>query len=311
MGRHVVVGRGPVGSTLAAQLRDAGVQVRQLSRQGTAEPGVQAVQVDAADRAALAVAAAGAEVIYNCANPPYDKWAQLWPPLAAAMLHAAEQTGAVLVTMSNLYGYGPVDGALTEDLPLAAGGTKGRVRAAMWRDALAAHQAGRVRVTEARASDFYGPAVTDGGYLGSRAVPALLRGRPVRVLGAPDAPHTWSYVPDVARTLAVLATDERAWGRPWHVPSAPPASQREMLTRMAAAAGAPPAKVRRMPPVLLRAVGLVSPLVRELAETRYQFDRPFVLDSTAAQQTFGLVPTSLERGVAETVRWWQARDAGG
>lgn len=307
MGRHVVVGRGPVGSTLAAQLRTAGHEVRQVSRHGTADAGIEPVQADAADPDALAVAAEGADTLYNCANPPYDKWPQLWPPLAAAALHAAERTGAVLVTMSNLYGYGPVDRPMTEDLPLASTGIKGAVRAAMWRDARAAHEAGRLRMTEARASDFYGPRVTDGGYLGSRAMPALLRGRRVRVIGDPDAVHTWSYVPDVAATLVILGTDERAWGRAWHVPSAEPASQREMLTRLAAAAGAPAAKVTRMPPVALRVAGLVSPLVRELAETRYQFDRPFVLDSTAAQRTFGLAPTPLADGVAATARWWQQR----
>ena len=80
--------------------------------------------------------------MYNCANPPYHRWPELWPPLAAAMLAAAERTGAVLVTMSNLYGYGPVDGPMTEDLPLRPTTAKGRVRAAMWHDALAAHQAG-------------------------------------------------------------------------------------------------------------------------------------------------------------------------
>lgn len=308
MARHVVVGRGAVGTTLAAHLLELGYDVRQVSRGGGAGPGIEPVALDASDGAALAVAARGAAALYNCANPPYHRWPRLWPPLATALLQAAERTGAVLVTTGNLYAYGPVDRPLTEDLQLAATGTKGRVRAAIWSQARAAAEAGRVRVSEARAADFYGPGVTTGGYLGSRVLPRVLRGRPVRVIGDPDAAHSWSYLPDVARTLAVLATDERAWGRPWHVPTAEPVSQRGMLTGLAAAAGAPAADVRRLPAVALRAAELVSPLVRELRETRYQLDRPFVLDSTAAQRTFGLSPTSVELGLRETVRWWQHRE---
>jgi nucleoside-diphosphate-sugar epimerase len=117
------------------------------------------------------------------------------------------------VIMGNLYGYGPVDDPMTEDTPLAATGTKGRVRAGMWTDALAAHRAGRVRVTEARASDFYGPHAVHNAMLGERFVRPVLAGRSVHVLGDPDAPHTWSYLPDVGATLAIMGSDERAWGR--------------------------------------------------------------------------------------------------
>jgi hypothetical protein len=77
--------------------------------------------------------------------------------LAASLLAAAEQTGADYVMVGNAYGYGPVDGPMTEDLPLAATTSKGRVRARMWLDAKAAHGAGRVRAAEVRAHDFLGP----------------------------------------------------------------------------------------------------------------------------------------------------------
>ena len=309
MGKHVIVGRGAVGNGAARQLQDAGHEVVQISRRGGAVEGAEALSFDATDQEELAAACSGADAVYNCANPPYDKWVQSWPSLAASMLHAAERSGAGLVIMGNLYPYGPVDRPMTEDLPLAGDGTKARVRAVMWRDALALHEAGRIRVTEARASDFYGPGVVDTGLLAARAVPRLLEGKTVRVLGDPDMPHTFSYIPDVARTLAVLGTDDRAWGRPWHVPSAEPITQREALTQMALLAGAPAAKVGRIPDVALRAIGLVVPLIRELGETAYQRTRPYVLDSSAAAEVFGLRPTPLREGLAATVRWWQDRAA--
>ena len=186
---------------------------------------------------------------------------------------------------------------MTETDPLAATGTKGRIRARMWEDALAAHRAGRVRVTEARASDFYGPGVVETSFFG-RNVDRLLAGRKAYVLGDPDVPHAATYVPDVGRTLAVLATDERAWGRPWHVPTAPAVTQRQLATRFCEIAGAPSARVAPIPRAVLSAVGLVSPQVRELRETRYQFDRPFLLDSSACTATFGITPTTLDDGLA-------------
>ena len=310
MARHVIVGKGAVGSALARTLVGRGEQVLVLSRSGGgSSAGVEHGRVDAADPGALAAAAAGAQALYNCVNPAYPRWPQDWPPMAQALLTAAERSGAVLVTMGNLYGYGPVDAPMTEQTPLAATGTKGRVRNAMWEQALAAHEAGRVRVTEARASDFVGPGVVDQGHLGARVVRPVLRGKGVQCLGDPDVPHSWTSVPDVARTLAVLGADERAWGRAWHVPTAPAVTFREAVHGLCAAAGVPPVNVTRIPHLALRAAGLLSPLVRELEETRHQLVRPFVLDSTAAETTFGISPTPLEQTYADTVAWWRARAA--
>ncbi len=190
---------------------------------------------------------------------------------------------------------------MTEDHPLDAHTRKGRIRARMWTDALDAHRAGRVRVTEARASDFVGPGLGDGAHMGDRTVARVLTGRPVGVIGDPDVEHSWTSVDDVARTLAVLATDERAWGRPWHVPTAPAVSQRQLVDALARAAGRRPVPVRSVPIALLRLVGIVSPTVRELPEIAYQFTAPFVIDSSAATSTFGLEPTPLADTLATTV----------
>ncbi len=224
---------------------------------------------------------------------------------------AAEATGAVLVLLSNLYGYGPVQGEMAESLPLSATGPKGRVRARIWEEALALHEKGRVRAVEVRASDFFGPGVTEGGHLASRVVPRLLRGKPVSTLGDPDAPHSWTYLPDVARTLVEVAEQERAWGRAWHVPTLPPLSVREMTGKLAEQAGVPPVPVRRLPSAVLRAGALVSPMLRELREVQHQFDRPFVVDSGAYRAAFAAEATPLGRQLEATVGWWRGRLAEG
>jgi len=293
MGRHLIVGAGPVGSAVAKELADRGEQVTVVTRRGTEVAGARAVAADAADAARLSELAGGTTAIYNCVNPQYHRWAVDWPPVANALLAAAESSGAVLATTANLYVYGPVAGPMTEDLPMAATGTKGRVRARMWNDALALHEAGRIRAFEVRGSDYLG----GNSLLSMLIAPALRKGRAAYVPADLDAPHTWTNVRDVAALLVTGAFDERAWGRPWHVPSAAPCSIRA-LTELAAAQLGARARVRSLPYPALWAAGLVNAPARELRETQHQFRRPFVLDSTRAEQTFGLKPAALEHSVA-------------
>jgi nucleoside-diphosphate-sugar epimerase len=302
MALHVIVGKGPVGTTTAEALLATGHQVRVLSRSGgRSTDAIEHRQVDATDADALTAAARGAAALYNAVNPPYHRWPTDWPPVAAALLTAAERSGAVLVTMSNLYGYGRPSGPMTPDSPLAATDVKGRVRIRMWTDALAAHEAGRARVTEARAADFVGPQVpVEGSHL-NRQLPALRKGRRAWVIGDPDAPRTWAYLPDVGATLATLGTDERALGRAWHVPSNPPRSQREALADLAAVMDRPAVPVTGIPWPVLRTAGLIVPFMREIAAMRHQFDQPFIIDSSATTATFGLTATPWDDVVAATV----------
>ncbi len=299
MTKHLIVGAGPVGSAAARLLADRGEEVVVVTRTGAAAgplDGVRRLRLDAADTAALTAAAEGAAALYNCANPPYHRWAEVWPPLAASLLTTAERTGAVLATVSNLYGYGAVDGPMSPDSPLRPNSAKGEVRAAMWREALAAHRDGKVRATEVRGSDYLGPGVTAA--LDGRAFGRALAGRTVQVLGDPDAPHSWTSPADAARLLVTVAAEERAWGRAWHVPSNPPRSQRRVVADLCAAAGRPAPKVTAIPGPVLALLGLVNPTVRAVRETAYQFQRPFVIDDTATREAFGLEPQPWERIVA-------------
>lgn len=287
---HLVVGAGPVGRALTGLLAARGDRVTVASRSGrdTGVPGVRHLALDAADADALTRAADGAATLYNAVNPgDYTQWTRVWPPVAAALLSAAERTGAVYAVVGNLYPLGPVDGPMTEDLPDAATDAKGVLRARLWADAHAAHEAGRVRAVEVRGSDYVG---TGAGHV-SRVLPTALRGRPVTMVGRVDQPHTFTDVHDVARTLVAAAEDPGAHGRVWHVPSNAPRTQAQAVADVLAAAGRPPVRVRALGPAGVRALGVVSPLMRELRPLLHQFTRPYVLDSTAAQDRFGIAPT--------------------
>ena len=305
---HVVFGTGQVGRVLAARLGEMGLVVRALSlhRPSTLLGGVEWRAVDATDQQAAVAAATGASVIYQCLNAPYTKWPQLFPPLQRGVLAAAEQNDALLVSLENVYGYGPTGGAaMTEDLPLLASTVKGRTRAAMTAELLAAAAANRVRIAIGRAADFYGPGVIES-TLGKQVFAKAVGGKRADFIGNPNLPHTYSYVGDIAAGLATLGTDERAVGQIWHLPGPETVSTRTLVQLVAAEIGHP-VGIRTVPHLLVRALGLVSPMMRGLAEMSYEFDEPFILDTTKFRTTFGGEGTPLTTAIAETVAWYRTQ----
>ncbi|MEU1209147.1 NAD-dependent epimerase/dehydratase family protein [Nocardia sp. NPDC005825] len=298
MSLHVVIGAGPVGTATARLLAARGDHVRIVTRSGSGpeHPNIDRITADATDPRALLAHCAGAAALYQCAQPAYHRWPQDFPPLHHAILTVAERSGAPLITVGNLYAYGEFDGPVSESHPLHPNSAKGRVRADLWSEQLAAHRSDRIRTAEVRGSDYLGPAATSAFTV--MVWPAVLAGKRALVPADLDAPHSWTATEDVARLLVAVADDETAWGRAWHVPTAPPLSVRALADLTASVAGAPPARVGRMPAALLWTAGLFLRDAREMRELRYQFDRPFVLDSSAATTHFALRPTPLE----ETLR---------
>ncbi|HSR84340.1 MAG TPA: NAD-dependent epimerase [Streptosporangiaceae bacterium] len=292
MPEHVIVGAGGVGSATAVLLAERGEHVSLISRRGSGpqHPGIDTVAADATDAEQLSKLSAGAVALYNCASPQYHQWFTDWPPLASALLTAAERSGAVLTVMSNLYGYGQVDGAITQQTPLAATHPKLRLRAEMWQDALAAHEAGRIRMTEVRASDY----IEANSLISTAIGKPLLAGSRAYAPGPLNVPHSWTSIADCAGTLAAVAVDERAYGQAWLVPTNPALTIRQLATMFAEVNGAPKAKLTAIPYPVMWAAGVFSPIVKELRTTRYQFTSPFVIDASATTDAFGLEPTPMD-----------------
>ena len=307
-GTHVVFGTGQVGHALIDRLVKSGVAVRAVSlrRPATLSPLVDWRAADVTDAKAAIAAGEGAAVIYQCLNAPYAEWPERFPPLQRGVLAAAERAGAVLVSLENVYGYGPTAGrAMTEDLPLAATTVKGRVRAAMTRELLEASESGRVRIAIGRASDFFGASVVES-TLGERVFANALAGKRADFIGNADLLHTYSYVPDIAAGLATLGTDERAIGQVWHLPGPETGTTARLIELISKEVGHR-VDIRSVPKLMVRAIGLVNPLMRGLAEMSYQFDEPFVLDTTKFTAMFGATGTPLSTAVSETIAWYRTR----
>jgi nucleoside-diphosphate-sugar epimerase len=304
---HVVLGAGAVGMAVVEALVRRGEAVRIVNRSGLGEPmaGVQSVTGDVMDPSFAASSTRGARVIYQALNPPYHRWGKEFPGLQAAAIAAASEAGARLVAMDNVYMYGRAGGRpFTEDRASDAHTRKGRVRAAMARDLMAAHDAGRVQVTVGRASDYFGPRTGEQSLIGDWVIPPALEGKPASVMGDPDMPHTYTFVPDIGENLVRLGELDGALGRVWHLPSPETRTTREVVELVFQAAGAEP-QLKVTPGWQMRALGLVNRTVREINEMRYEFDEPFIVDSSRAETELGLHATPLGDAVEQTVLWYR------
>ena len=303
--QHVIFGTGAVGlATLDALLR-RGETVRMVNRSGSARvpDDVEVAGGDAADHEFTINASRGARVVYQTLNPPYAQWVEEFPGLQAGVLAAAEAHGARLVSMENVYMYGrPAGRPLTETRDHAAHTKKGQLRGRMAHELLAAHRAGRVSVAIGRASDYFGPRGGAQSNLGDRLFPAALDGKTASVLGDPDQPHTYTYIPDIGEGLAVLGEHPDAPGQVWHLPNDPDTrTTRQLVDVVFHLAGQPRTRVRQMPPLLLSLASLTNRTLHELLEMQYQFEEPFIVDSSKVTTTLGVQATPIEQALDDTL----------
>ncbi|MDR6508125.1 NAD-dependent epimerase/dehydratase family protein [Arthrobacter oryzae] len=309
-GLHVIFGTGAIGLATLDALQRRRRTVRLVNRSGQAPvpDGIEVAAGDASDPVFASEAARGAAVVYQTLNPPYSQWSAQFPALQSGVLAAAESSGARLVSMENVYMYGRPDGRpLTEDRANNAHTKKGQLRARMSQELLTAHRAGRVQVAIGRASDYFGPRGGAQSNLGDRAFPAALTGKTANVLGDPDQPHTYTYIPDIGEGLAVLGEHPDAPGEIWHLPNDPDTrTTRELVDVIYKLAGQPSARLRTLPPLLLRGLSLFNPTIRELLEMQYQFEEPFIVDSSKIADRLGLTATPIDEALAETLLSYRA-----
>jgi len=306
-GRHVVFGTGAIGLALVDELCRSGLPVRAVNRSGRADvpDGVDIVAGDVSDPAFAASAAEGAAALYQCLNPPYHRWAEDFPPLQDALVHAARSNDARYVSFENTYMYGDTHGTpMTEQTPHLARTRKGAVRLAMAEQLERLNDSGDLVVATARSSDYFGPRGTTQSPLGDLVIGAALRGKKARVIGDPDQPHSYTYTVDAARSLAALGTRDDVDGEIFHVPNAPARTTRKIVTMISRQLDTP-IKVSVTPRLLLRALGLFNPTLRELDEMLYEFTQPLIVDATKATTVLGLEPTPIDEALSATITWFR------
>ena len=304
---HTLLGsNGTVGPGLAAALRQRNIPVRGVNRRP--HPGDwEHVVADVTNPADVLAAVDGSEVVYLLVGINYNLkvWRRDWPIIMENTIMACQATGAKLVFMDNVYAYGLVEGPMTEKTPMHPTSEKGKVREKIARMLLDAMDKG-LKACIARGADFYGPHC-ETSVLNITLFERYAAGKSAYLMGRADKIHTYTYSTDIGPALAILGTDARADGQVWHLPTSAERWTGEQWARAAAAAFGVPPKYQATPTFMLRLIGLFNPLMHELAEMNYQFTHDYIFSSEKFERTFGVTPTPIEKGLAETVAFYQAR----
>jgi nucleoside-diphosphate-sugar epimerase len=287
-------------------LLERGHRVRLVARSEPrlARPGLERLAGDITQPAFAEEAGRGADVVYDCMNPPYHDWPRSLLALGRGSLHAATTAKAKLVALDCLYMYGRPTGPISETSPLAPCSRKGALRVELGELRLSAMRRGDVDVSIARASDFFGTELPYSSF-SDRFFERIYAGKAAECMGDPDMPHSYTYADDVARALLTLGTRDGTSGV-WHVPTNPAESTRALARRIGRALGLE-VEVKRVPKLALRAIGMFNPLLREVVEMTYQWEAPFVLDDTRFRRAFGMEPTPIDDAVAAIAAWASAR----
>lgn len=306
MTTHLVVGAGPIGSTLALYLAERGDHVRLLTRSGSGPEhrGIERRAGDAGAAAELWSAIDGAAAVHWCLHASRyraDTWRAELPALESGVLRAASSADIPVIFAESLYALDSGEQPFTSASPFVPGSAKGEVRVELLR----AREHARARTVSVAASDYFGPFARANAHAGERMIVPILRGRTVRPLGAVDQPHSFTYLPDLATAMARAADDTAIDGLVM-APTAPPITQRDLIAEYARAADVHAPRVRPIPGGLLRWAGRLHRDSAELAEMLHQWEQPYVMDSRSDETRLGVTPTPLEDAAAATIAWWRA-----
>ena len=300
--KHIILGAGgAISNVLSRELIARGESVRLVSRSGPEVAGAESVRVDLLDPVSVGQAVDEGSVVYLLAGLPYRTaiWQAQWPQIMRNTIDAVASAGARLIFFDNVYMYGRVDGVMNEESPMHPTSRKGEVRARIASDLLDVARSRTIKASIARSADFYG---TDAktSVLNLLVFQPLAHGKKAQWLVNADVPHSFTFIPDAARALPLMAGADDSWGQVWHLPTAaPPLTGRELVAAAARELNVAP-QLKVLSPWMLRLAGIFNGDIRESVEMLYQSALPYRFDSSKFERRFGVQPTPYARGIAET-----------
>jgi nucleoside-diphosphate-sugar epimerase len=289
---------GPIGDELATILAYSRQPFRLVSRNPKPVAGGEVFAADLTDGEQTIRAVAGSSVVHLLVGLKYDfqVWKELWPRIMANAIEACKRAQAKLIFFDNVYMYGKVDGAMTEETPYAPCSKKGEIRSKIATTLMNEVKAGGLNALIARSADFYGPH-TEHGVPNVLVFEPFAKSKTASWLVNAAVPHSLTFTPDAARGVAMLAERESAWNQVWHLPTAPnPPTGREFIEMAAKEFGMSP-KFHVLSRPMLRVAGWFKPLIGESYEMLYQNDSSYLFDSTKFAREFGFAGTSYPEGI--------------
>jgi nucleoside-diphosphate-sugar epimerase len=306
MALHTILGaNGTIATELIPILKSSGERVRLVSRNPKQIDGTEVIAADVLNRDQVFQAVRGSDIVYLLVGLQYDikVWRAGWPAIMRNTIDACKASGAKLIFFDNVYKYGKVDGKMTESTPFNPCSEKGKVRAELDEMLLKEMKSGSLTAIIAKAADFYGPRATNTSVPYIMIFDRLKKGKAAQCFIHANQVHTYTYTPDAARALYLLAVTESAYGQTWHLPNTLPAITANNFISIAAKYMNAKAKVQVLPKWLISIVGLFVPIMKEMKEMLYQNEYSYEFDSSKFEKAFQFKPTSYEEGIRQTAEW--------
>ncbi|HEV9038008.1 MAG TPA: NAD-dependent epimerase/dehydratase family protein [Puia sp.] len=306
MSTHTILGAGgAIANSLSGELTARHIPLRLVSRHPSPMTGAEAVSADLTDRDQTIRAIEGSSVVYLCVGLKYDYriWRQQWPRIFDNTIEACMKTKTRLIFFDNVYMYGLTRGPMTEETPYDPSSRKGDLRARLATQLMSEVRKGNITASIARAADFYGPATAKTSVPDFLVFQRLLKGQRAQWLVNAKVPHSFTYVPDAARALAILATDDNSWNQVWHLPTTAPAITGAEFIRIADTLLQKDPRFSILSSWMVRLGGLFDRTTAELHEMLYQYAYDYHFDSSKFERAYNFKPTSYENGIKATIDW--------
>jgi nucleoside-diphosphate-sugar epimerase len=306
---HTILGaNGTIAAELIPVLQVNAQQIRLVSRSPNKVAGAEIFQADVLNRDQVFQAVKGSDFVYLLVGLEYNRkvWRTEWPVIMRNAIDACKAAGARLIFFDNVYMYGRVKGSMTESAPYNPCSVKGKIRAEIDEMLLKEMNSGGIKAMIATSADFYGPRTSKTSVASIMIFEKMKNGKSAQWFVNAKQPHSFTYTPDAAVALYMLAGSENAYGQTWHLPTAKPALTGNEFISIAAKYMHAKNKVRVLPKWLVGIIGLFVPVMKELGEMLYQNEFPYVFDSSKFEKAFQFKPTPYEEGIRRTAEWWLA-----
>lgn len=295
---------GTIGKVLAKELLHYTHQIRLVSRHPKkVNETDELFAADLTDATMVDKAVEGSGIVYLVIGLDYNikVWQDKWPKLMKATIDACIKHKAKLVYFDNMYLYDiRAIGHMVEDSPINPQSKKGLVRKEIAAMLMKEVEAGKLTALIARAPDFYGPD-NDRSFIMEVVYKNLLKNKRPNWFIDATKKHTFIYTPDAAKATAILGNTPEAFNQVWHLPADDKSLTGDEWVALFNKEMNTSKKVMVLPMFMLKLLGIFIPLMREMPEMMYQYDRDYFFDSSKFKSHFNFIPTTYEMGVREIV----------
>ena len=244
------------------------------------------------------------EVVYLTVGLPYGvkSWEALWPRVMKNVIEACKKHNTKLVFFDNIYMYDPNHlNPMDENTPINPISKKGKIRAKIAQMIMDEVEKGSLTALIARCADYYGPGIERNGMLREMVFKKFKVGKKADWLASVNYKHSITYTPDAGKATAMLGNTEDVYNQVWHLPTASnPPTGKEWIEMIASEMGAKP-RFQVATKFIVQIMGLFVPVMKELVEMLYQYDRHYVFDSKKFEERFNFKPTPYTKGIRQII----------